>query len=158
MKSRLLILAFLAIGCRSNQNENQAISITTANGDFDWMLGEWQKIDTVANITLEHWKKISANEYQGNGFVLNDLDTVWQEKMLLLKKDSCWSLIVSTPGNTDQVVFTESEKTAEYFKVENLEHDFPNYIEYWFLNDHLKARVSSKSEDYLLEFDFEKIN
>tara|TARA_B100000965_G_C19507196_1_gene720249 strand:- start:364 stop:885 length:522 start_codon:yes stop_codon:yes gene_type:complete len=124
--------------------------------NFDWLVGKWKRLqEDDPNQTFEVWQKKSDGRFLGHGYVMQNQDTVWQEKMTLIKKDSSWTLQVKTPGNQDLVEFQLSEFDSTSFTVENYNHDFPKKIKYWINNNHLQAIVEGDS--IKLEFLFEKL-
>jgi hypothetical protein len=110
---------------------------------FNWLLGDWIRISAdTSSTTYEIWKRQSEKEYLGHGFVMQNNDTVWQEKMTLTREDTSWVFIVRTPGNSGKVRFPVKSLTEKTFQAENLNHDFPKTITYRLEEDTLYANVA----------------
>lgn len=124
--------------------------------NFDWLVGKWERIqEKTDRTTFESWTKADSTHFVGHGYILKGVDTVWQEKMLLSKTDSTWSLSVKTPGNEDEVTFKVVRFESNSFVSENPVHDFPQQISYSFDGVKLHAMVSGNSME--LTFDFKSI-
>lgn len=138
------------------ENKTELSSINENIESFDWLVGNWKRLDNeLENKTFENWKKETNNRFLGHGFVMKELDTIWQEKMILSKKESIWVLEVNTPGNDDLVEFSLTEYDSNSFTVENPNHDFPKKIKYWKNKEKLSALVSGNENE--INFEFERI-
>jgi hypothetical protein len=115
-------------------------------GELDFLLGHWVKLEQAETKTHEIWKKQEANCYLGHGFILKGTDTLWQEKMKLENDFGYWVMKVVTPGNQDTVHFAQHLLEHHSIVVENLQHDFPQKISYRLSGDTLKAHVSNESK------------
>lgn len=164
-KTLFLLIGVFILSCnqktisKSELQKNETInSIAKENNEsFDWLVGNWERIDNeIDNHTFENWKKETNNKFLGHGFIMKGLDTIWQEKMTLSKKDSNWVLEVKTPGNNDLIKFRLTELGSNSLTVENPNHDFPKKIKYWKNKEKLNALVSGNENE--LNFEFESIN
>lgn len=86
MRTILLLLLLIFTGsCKDIQKqkpENQSLTAT----NFDWLLGDWQRTNEEPGLkTFEFWKKINDSEYAGLGIRLKATDTLFQEKIKLVK-------------------------------------------------------------------------
>jgi len=81
-------------------------------------------------------------------------DTVFREDLKLLPIDKEWVLEV-TGVNESPTIFNVIEKGAQNFKVQNLENEFPKYIEYNTEGEMLNAQVYNDSSN-IIKFEFRK--
>lgn len=131
-------------------------SCNTGQKNFDWLLGDWQRINEKAGQeTYESWGKISSTEYEGLGFTMQDGDTIWQERIKLIQRDGVWDLMVISPDEAKYTSFRMTSQKAFEFTCVNEEHDFPNEIKYWKDGNLLRALVSGS--DMKISFDFEAL-
>tara|TARA_R110002012_G_scaffold245876_1_gene420876 strand:- start:709 stop:1182 length:474 start_codon:yes stop_codon:yes gene_type:complete len=151
--SLILIISLIFSACKKDTNQKQVKISTEKN--YDWLLGNWKRVseDSIKQ-TFETWTK-TGNIYNGHGYILEQNDTVWQERIVLKDLNNSWQLTVKTPGQNDAISFKETRFNDTLFTVENPKHDFPKKIMYWKENNLLKAEVSS--EEATITFDFEKI-
>ncbi len=139
-------ILLLLLSCDSRTKQN------TYSSDFDFLLGDWERTNSKeGQLTMEHWKIISATEYRGHGYTLEKRDTTFQEHMLLIKKNGIWNLEVSGP-NADPVIFEITSSATNKLTAENPIHDFPKKITYSYFDDTLSAKVSN--EDMEIPFIF----
>ena len=129
---------------------------TPPQASFNWLLGEWQRVETDSSTTtFETWVK-EGDQYLGHGYVMQGADTVWQERMVLQNNGEGWEFVVSTPGNDDTVIFTLTEFDSESFVAANPEHDFPKRIAYSRKGTELHALVTGG--DTKLTYQFVPVN
>ena len=160
MKNLLFVFISLIItSCnqkKSSKTEatvNKTVESNLNNENFDWLVGNWIRLNNDSDKkTFENWKKETDQQLLGHGFVMQSLDTIWQEKMILRKTDSIWVLEVKTPGNNDMVQFKMTNHTQNSFMVENPQHDFPKKIKYWKNKERLSALVSGDENELTFEF------
>ncbi|NDV15725.1 hypothetical protein GO009_06770 [Muricauda sp. TY007] len=123
---------------------------------FDWLLGRWQRTNEAqGKATFENWVKTTEFSYLGIGFILQDGDTIKQERMELVKHYDAWHLKVKVPEETETVTFKMTGSNQNSFICMNDSIDFPNRIKYWKENKKLKATVSGTGLN--IPFEFEKI-
>jgi len=147
-----LLTATLVSCCNPSEQKPSPIEFTP----FNWLLGEWQRVEIDStSTTFETWVKEGGN-YRGHGYVMQGTDTVWQEHMVLQAKSQGWEFVVSTPGNADAVIFTLIESDSTSFVVTNLQHDFPKRIDYSRKGTELHALVTGG--DTKLTYQFVLIN
>lgn len=121
--------------------------------DFDWLLGNWQRInEQEGRQTFENWQKINDAEYEGLGFTLQNDDTIWQENIKLIKSDSGWNFEAIGKGETNPTIFRLTRKEKESFVSENELNEFPKKIHYYKSKDNLNATISGGGEEVLFEF------
>ena len=129
-------------------------SCTNKAEDFDWLVGDWKRVNAEEDFkTFESWQK-NKKEYAGFGYTMLENDTIFQEDLRLYKENDLWTLEV-TGVNEDPTPFVLSELKPEYFVAENDTNEFPKKIIYKLQNDTLKANVSTAEFD--VDFEFVKI-
>ncbi len=133
-----LITVLFFISCHKKEET------PTFESEFDFLLGDWERTNTKEGvITKEHWQIVSNTQYKGHGYSIEKKDTTFQERMLLYKKDSKWTLEISGP-NENAVPFTITSNTNNSLRAENSKHDFPTTIEYSYFDNTLTAQVSNE--------------
>jgi len=119
-------------------------SCTQTKGELDWLLGEWERTNNKkGSITYEQWEK-AGDTYIGLGYTLKDADTVFKEKLRILKMDGIWQLEV-IGVNPDPTYFQFTKQTEKGFVCENPDNDFPKAIEYFSDGKKLTAIISNKN-------------
>jgi len=97
------------------------------NIDFDWIIGDWsEKINE--DTFIENWQKIDDDNYIGVEYYLAGSDTTMKANLKLQKMIDTWIYIAYVEGQ-QPVLYTLVEDNGKYV-FENLEHDFPQKIEY----------------------------
>lgn len=152
------LIALLSCG---DKNKSAALETLSNNvlpevENFDWLLGSWKRTNEVTDKeTFEIWKKNNNTEYTGLGFTMQYEDTVFQEKIKLIKRDNKWYFEVSGPEEAKVTIFKMTDYTELEFTCENLQNPFPKYIKYWKNNNNLSALIYD-GDTMELSFEFEK--
>lgn len=132
--------------------DKQATVDSFSNSEFDWLLGNWQRLnDRPGRSTYEHWTKISNSEYQGLGYTLRNGDTIFKEHMKLHLDKGKWIFEVSGV-NEDPTLFPVTSKTQMSFTCENKKNEFPKFIEYSLIDKKLKAKIYGGGQEVLFSF------
>ncbi|MEN8192925.1 MAG: hypothetical protein ABFS12_08915 [Bacteroidota bacterium] len=156
----LTIAIIFFSGCTDKDKEEQKVQnadIIKINENFDWLLGNWERINEKEDReTFEIWEKKSNSEYHGMGFTMQNEDTIKQEKIQLVNIDGKWDLIVKVPEETESITFKITELKEDSFICENDSLDFPKMIKYWKDGNKINALVSG--DDMEIPFEFERIN
>lgn len=121
---------------------------------FDWLIGNWRRTnDQEDKSTYETWQKKSDSEYSCFSYTLQNKDTIWQEKVQLIKSGEGWRYDVRGEGETKPSKFklTTIEKTG--FVCENQLNEFPKFIEYNRKEENLKAKIWSDEMEVFFEFE-----
>lgn len=151
------LLLFLSCEQKRTPDLNKNLDNTSDLLGFDWILGKWKRINAdTTYLTFEEWYKDSIGNFFGHGYVLDQTDTVWQEKMELQKFNSNWLFVVKTVDNSDVVTFRLTESSNSSFNVENQEHDFPKLIKYWHEEGMLFAQIEGDTAK--ITFEFSRLN
>jgi len=152
----LLLLLIFTCSCKDIQKqkpENQSL-ITT---NFDWLLGDWQRTNEEPGLkTFEYWKKINDSEYAGLGIRLQAADTLFQERIKLVKIDKNWQLEVITKEDSLATVFKVTKIETHGLICENPLNEFPKKIHYYINNDKLEAIISGDEQE--VPFHFKRID
>ena len=162
MKKALLLLVCISIiSYNQKSKENKKANIkepaeVEKTTNFNWLLGKWKRFnEEEGKETFENWRKITDKEYAGIGFTMQNGDTIKQEKMRLLYRNSNWDLMVKVPDESQFITFKGTSFTKTEFTCENKELDFPNKIKYWKNGNKLNAMVSGG--ELKIAFEFEKL-
>lgn len=102
---------------------------------FDWLIGEW-KVQSGDNISYESWKKDNAR-YEGHAYHYSKNDTVIDETIVIEKRgeDIFYIPTVFDQNNEKGIDFKMISSDNTKLSFENSEHDFPNKINYFKIND-----------------------
>lgn len=148
----LVLISFTIAMCSSLQNDEKPTMQSSEN--FDWLLGNWKRTnDKNGKQTFENWKKISADEYSGVGFTLQNNDTISKEEMTLLKANNRWNFLVKVQDEKNFISFEMAEINQDNFECKNDSLDFPNRIKYWKNGNKINALVSGDSMKLYFEFE-----
>ena len=151
----MLFIGLMILSCNSRpKNQPQKNSHTHPIENFDWILGNWERINNEeGRKTFENWTKQNDTVYAGVGFTLPGEDTISQEKIKLFKANEKWNLTVSLPKITTPILFAGTSHTNSEFVCKNPENDFPKVIKYWKNGQKLNASVSNSEMNVLFEFE-----
>lgn len=158
-KAALIVIAIISISCNQGKSENlqptlksTVLEVKTEN--YDWLLGNWKRTnEKKGKETLEKWNKVNDTTYSGIGFTLQNNDTIFKEKMNLMKVRGKWNLTVTVSQDAAPIVFKGIEHNENEFICENKENDFPNIIKYWKKGKNLNAEISGGETKVLFEFE-----
>lgn len=153
----LFSLLFLSLSScnKPATSGDQADSHTKANltPNFLWLRGNWVRTNnSEGRETYEFWEATSESIYQGIGYTMQGIDTVFQENMQLSKTNTGWAFIVNMPQESTATVFEVTEITPERFVAENPENEFPKRIAYYRYEGKLHAVISGNGQE--VKFDF----
>jgi len=157
MKHLYIIFILTLLSCAGEDSSGGVYTEeTVAETHFDWLLGNWKRVnDEGEKVTYETWWKSDTSSYHGFGYTLLKSDTVWQEKIYLVKTSEGWNFEVITEGEPAPTVFKLTDISGEAFTSQNPEHDFPTQIKYSKNGESLKAIISGEGME--IPFDFERI-
>lgn len=158
-KAALILVAIISISCNKEKSENlqttlesKVLEVKTEN--YDWLLGNWMRTnEKKGKETVENWNKVNDTTYSGIGFTLQNNDTIFKEKMNLMKVRGKWNLTVTVSQDAAPIVFKGIEHNENEFICENKENDFPNIIKYWKKGKNLNAEISGGETKVLFEFE-----
>lgn len=126
--------------------------------DLDWISGTWQGIDG-EHVFVESWQFQNDSLILGNGYFMENSDTVFREKLKILR-NSKGIYYVAFPENKTQVEFKLVSLKDSNVVFENSLHDFPRKIDYTRDGDSLKAILTGQENgsDKLEVFQWKKVN
>lgn len=158
-KAALILIGILFFSCNQGKSENlqttlesKVLEVKTEN--YDWLLGNWMRTnEKKGKETVENWNKVNDTTYSGIGFTLQNNDTIFKEKMNLMKVRGKWNLTVTVSQDAAPSVFKGIEHNENEFICENKENDFPNIIKYWKKGKNLNAEISGGETKVLFEFE-----
>jgi len=154
-KVLFLSLALLSLVSCKDQKSHSLENETVQDVQFDYLLGEWQRINDKEGVnTYEVWKKIKAQEWQGLGYTLNQADTVFKEDMFIRQLNGQW--VYNVLHSDENVVFKMTRVDKDGFQTENPDNEFPKVIKYKRVADNLAAEISAG--DVKVSFDFVPFN
>jgi len=152
----LITVAILSFSSCTKKESKVKIEVKTINGNFDWLLGNWKRVNEAeGKETFEIWKKNSNSEYSGIGFTMQNNDTIKQERIQLIKLGEKWVLEVQPQDEPEPIRFNMTSYNQQEFICENKILDFPKLIKYWKNGNRINALVSG--DDLELSFEFERI-
>jgi len=156
MKKLLLSLILLTLFHSCKRAEPSTITEeqhSIASENFDWLLGDWERADEKdGKQTFERWTKVNIMEYHGFGFTLQNSDTIWQEDIKLIYRDSVWNFEVSGRGEDQPTIFRLTDIKSERFDSQNPENEFPKIISYYREGNKMHALISGNGMEIPFEF------
>jgi len=151
MKNLIFFCILIIFACKDIKKAEKSTADLPIH--FDWLSGSWQRSnDDPGQQTYEQWAKANDSLYLGLGFTMQDKDTIWQENVKLLLKDSIWIYSVTGKGDSMSTDFVLTSTTTKSFICENPENEFPKKIEYVLEGDSLKAKISGGGPDVAFIF------
>ncbi|NQX92142.1 MAG: hypothetical protein HRT74_08495 [Flavobacteriales bacterium] len=154
MRTQWIFVLFLAVGCSTTPSEN---------GQFNSkeLIGDWvYKDDT--QVFYEHWEEVEKG-LQGTGFVLDQGDTIMIETAQIAKRGNelVYSVKVNNQNKGEVVDFVEKASSEKVLILENMDHDFPQIIEYNLQKeDKLTVTISGEEDGNFrkTEFKFSRLD
>lgn len=120
---------------------------------FTWLIGTWENMDMEPGETAaETWSRGEAGSLLGLGCTLRGNDTVFIEKLKIVKKDGDWYYVADVSHNAAPVFFKMTSVNASGFVCENPEHDFPQKISYRLDGDIISAAISAGPKEIPFRF------
>jgi len=152
MKRKLIYItmSFLWIQCNTNSTEltEETHEENSQITQLNWLIGEW-RTNFENGFTAEIWVKDDENNLIGLNYTLFNEDTVAYESILLTEEAN---EIFYIPTVQDQnqglpIKFKMIEIAKDKVVFENVDHDFPQRIQYINFNgDSLLAEISGTIE------------
>lgn len=157
MKNILFGLILIFVACKAgNDSPIAAKTEEKVYKDFDWLLGDWQKLNNNPGTqTFESWEKINAEKYQGQSYTMVGQQEIWRESVVLSKDSTAWNYVVTQKGQTEGVTFKLTMKENGKFSCENPNNEFPTKIVYQRAGDKIHAKITGGGKE--IPFDFEKM-
>jgi len=111
--------------------------------DFDklsWIIDRWVSTDGEST-SYEHWEKISDSLFAGGSETVKNGDTVFNEKLKLIKEGDEIFYVADVKHNPAPVKFKLTSISDNEAVFENPEHDFPQKITYKLIDGNLHAAI-----------------
>lgn len=140
MKPKHIFITILfVLGCQNSFHQKKP----------EFIVGKWTRLnDTQEKKTYEIWN----SDFKGMGYTIKEKDTVFKEILSVVSiQDTLFLKVVGV--NEKPTLFKFISQTDSSFVCENSNNEFPKKIQYWKVNDTLKARVWNEGGFELL-FDF----
>lgn len=143
MQKTLTLLFLLASGLASGQSFK----------DFKWMTGTWGRQNTkLGSSAFESWEKMTKKGFSGQGITLQGADTVFVEKLSIVKKENKLYYVAEVSQNVAPTYFKITSYSKNGFVCENPDHDFPKKIEYKLQGNILTATISGEGKEIPFQF------
>lgn len=113
--------------------------------NFDWLIGNW-KTSKKNIVIVESWRKENDSLYIGfSGFIKNN-DTIPEETIELKRVGLDWTFIPTTVNQNagNPISFRLILIQKEEFICENIQHDFPQRINYRLFKKNLLASIEGR--------------
>lgn len=149
----IFILLVSLLACEGKQTSKTQVSADIKVQNFDWLLGSWTRTnDEPGKETFEIWTKQTDHLYLGKGFIMENKDTIWEERIRLKENDSIWRFEVFGKGESTPTVFDLTQIEPLGFVCENEQNEFPKRIEYYRASEKLMAEISNPEMKIIFEF------
>jgi hypothetical protein len=130
--------------------------------NFDVFEGKWQSYTNDSSFILEEWNKTSDTFFEAKTTFVTPTNSKVLEEIELYENEHgvFFSPLVFNQNDSNRVSFQCKKNANNLFVFENKKHDFPQRIQYHFLNDSiLRAEISGMIDDKELKdsFMFKKI-
>lgn len=143
MKNLIVVLLLMI---HMNQIEADTVS------QFRWLEGTWERMDMKAGRTgLEIWEW-QESQLIGKGISMEAGDTTFVENLRIESVDGQFIYQAAVLHNEKPTIFMVVEIRPNYFRCENLNHDFPKVIAYTRTGDKLDAVISGNGKSIAFSF------
>lgn len=151
MKKIILVLFLIVISFSCKREKLQP--------NMNFLIGSWERIDDKpGKKTYEKWFLTMDGEYKGEGYTMQQTDTIFIENMVIKfdntkSKSAKNSWIFEVTGvNEEPTIFKINDYSDDSFTAVNLTNEFPTHIRYEIKNDTLNASVSNN--EFNVDFKF----
>lgn len=118
----LFTVGIFMASCTSGEEKINQIS---------WLIGTWEGIDDNELLFVEVWTKGEGTWMNGKGATITpDGDTLFKETLKIELVEGTPYYVATVPENPGPVLFKLVESSETHCVFENLDHDFPQRIEY----------------------------
>ena len=157
MKTKSLILSlpifFLLFVVNSFAQDSTSIN------DVDWIVGCWKSTNSKYE-AREHWMPPKGKMMVGMSHTVSKNTTVGYEHLRIEEQEGKL-VYIANPSGQEEASFYQAEITNKKMVFVNPEHDFPQRITYYLLNDgSIHARVEAEKDSELKGFNIfmERVN
>lgn len=134
------IVALASILCYAHLTHSQSLK------DFKWLIGIWERSNIQKGTkTTETWSKIEDG-YEGLGVTTKASDTIFTERLSIIKKDNDLYYVAEVSHNATPTYFKITSSARNRFICENPSHDFPKKITYKLKKHVLTAIISDDAK------------
>lgn len=121
-----------------------ALGVQAQEPDWSWLSGHWREI-SATDVAEEHWSSPAANGLLAFSRRVSKIDQQQKafEFLRITKLNEHWVFraLPSGRGETDFILVKFDAQSAEF---SNPQHDFPQTIRYWRVEQRLCATVSGQ--------------
>ena len=150
---KILVIALLILS--GNFAYSQSIKPKTDFKKLKWLSGNWIRTNNKPGQTGEEsWKIVSPSRLTGKGYTLKGTDTVFIERLSILRKNDDLFYVVNMPDEPKPTYFKFTSITDDSFVCENAANDFPKKIAYKLVGKEIKATISGGGKN--VDFFFSK--
>jgi hypothetical protein len=125
---------------------------STSINDVDWLVGCWKSTNSKYN-AREHWIPPKGKMMVGMSHTVSNSKTVGYEYLRIEEREGKL-VYIANPSGQKEIAFYQAEITDKKMVFVNPDHDFPQRITYYLLNDgSIHARVEGEKDGKLEGFD-----
>jgi hypothetical protein len=125
---------------------------STSINDVEWIVGCWKSSNSKYE-AREHWMPPAGKMMVGMSHTISDSKTVGYEYLRIEEQDGKL-VYIANPSGQKEASFYQAEITDKKMVFVNPDHDFPQRITYYLLNDgSIHARVEAEKDGKLDGFD-----
>ncbi|MEN0049164.1 MAG: DUF6265 family protein [Bacteroidota bacterium] len=100
--------------------------IDTIVQSFDWLLGVW-KGNVEEGTSVEKWQK-GKDAFYGTGYVVQDTDTIFMERMKLVQKGEDWYYVLQLDAYSNSLAYKLAYYAEDQAIFTNREGKFPKQV------------------------------
>ncbi len=149
----IIMLFFVSCNSKNNTNNEQTSKLSA----IDKIEGIWYKLPIEdSKKFVEVWERSSVHSFSGNAYLLNsnENEKFNTERLWLNFKYDRW-IYTAELFNKDRTDFENTIINDTLLRFENLQHDFPQYIQYHFLSNK-KLKIETWNAEQKLAWEMEK--
>jgi hypothetical protein len=113
---------------------------------LEWIIDRWVSAGAESN-SYEHWEKISDELFTGGSETVKNGDTIFSEKLQIVKEGNEIYYVADVSHNPAPVKFKLISLSDTEAVFENQEHDFPQKITYMLKEGDLHAAIEGHGKD-----------
>jgi hypothetical protein len=139
MYLKLFIFFIIIFVSMANSQSNRKME------ELLWIVDNWVNAEG-ETVSYEHWEKVNDSLYEGGSETIKNGDTVFSEKLKILKENDDIFYVADVKHNPAPVYFKLTYSGTNKAVFENPEHDFPRKITYEIENGNLHAYIEGPSK------------
>lgn len=125
-----------------------------SGNELTWLEGVWERTNVKPGQSgVEIWAKVNSDTWIGRGVSMRGSDTMFVEKLKIVRSDGKMFYVADVPENKGEVLFQFTSMTEAGFVCENPSHDFPKKIVYDLKSGVLTATVSGNGTSFDVIFE-----